>query len=96
MKIVKSFKYHDDWNDHNAVIQLVKSKPYSYSKADYMQAYRLILFEPGSNDFVYHVSVYESLKEAIDSLYRNYGGDTWIEQEIDDFNLTFFNDQLWR
>ncbi len=94
MKIVKSFKYHDEWNDNNAIIQLVKSKP--YTKADYMQSYRLILFDPTSHDFIYHVSVYESLKEAIDALHGNYGGDTWVEQEIKDFNLTIFNDQLWQ
>ena len=94
MKIVKTFKYQDEWHDNRAVIQLVKSKP--YAKADYMQAYRLILFDPTSHDFVYHVAVYESLKEAIEALYGKYGGDTWIEQDIGDFNLTFFNDQLWQ
>ena len=94
MTIVKSFKYHDEWHDNRAIIQLVKSKP--YTKADYMQAYRLIMFDPTSNDFVYHVSVYESLEEAIEDFHRNYDGDSWIEQDIGDFNLTFFNNQLWR
>lgn len=54
--------YKDRANDNAAIIEAVKIR--AYKGAAYKTGYRLIMLDTGANNFIYHVSCYETLKEA--------------------------------
>lgn len=64
---MKVTKYRDKSNDNAAVIESVKMRAYKGSA--YKTGYRLIMFDTGADDFIFHISCYESRKDAEQALY---------------------------
>jgi hypothetical protein len=60
--------YKDRANDNAAIIEAVKMR--AYKGAAYKTGYRLTMLDTGANNFIYHVSCYETRKEAEIALYN--------------------------
>lgn len=60
--------YKDRANDNAAIIEAVKMR--AYKGAAYKTGYRLTILDTGANNFIYHVSCYETRKEAETTLYN--------------------------
>ncbi len=54
--------FAQDYTGHKAVIELVKIRP--YKGAAKQDSYRLMVIDPDDNNFLFHVSCYESYNDA--------------------------------
>ena len=68
--------YYDDFGN-KATIDLVKILPYKGASRK-TNGYRLTLSAMYDNDFVYHVSIYESLRDAENKM-RTFSCGEWEE-----------------
>ena len=68
--------YKDKFGN-TAVIERAYVKPFRESK-EKIKSYRLILSSDYENDFIYHISLYETKREAVDKL-RGFSGGSFEE-----------------
>lgn len=60
-----------DYTGHKAAIELVRIRPYKGAKKQ--DSYRLMVIDPNDDNFLFHVSVYETFGEAKNELDTGFG-----------------------